>query len=103
MESQNENGINLQPNPKVIKILEPQKSKTNDKIYFNPKEVYDISQTDAQNEDIKIEYDTRELLKSFLHKCTIQTKAVDTLSNGEKGAEYNRNENILYVCKGSKY
>lgn len=27
-------------------------------------------------------------------------KAVDTLQNGEIGSEYNKNDNILYVCKG---
>lgn len=98
--SWNEKGIELLDNQEPIKILEPSRSKITNRIYYNPKEVYDISQTNANNENKKISYDDRELLKAFFHNCGATKKAVDILPNGEKGAEYNKNENIIYVCKG---
>lgn len=93
-------GIDIIPNPTVIKILEPNKSNETQKVYFNPKEVYDISQTNAQKNDIEVNYDNKELLKAFFHKCIAKIKTIDFLSNGEKGAEYNEKENTLYVCRG---
>ena len=42
----------------------------------------------------------RKLLEALLSDCKVPRKAVDTLQNGEIGSEYNKNENILYVCKG---
>ena len=58
--SWNEIGIELISNAKSIKILEPNKS--NNRIYYNPKEVYDITQTNAPKEEIVKKYDDRKLL-----------------------------------------
>lgn len=95
--SWNEKGIELKDNPKSIKILEPHKN--NGKIYYNPKEVYDISETNAQNQDIVINYDDRKLLHALLHKCYVPRKSVDKLQDGTIGSLYDKQENILYVCK----
>lgn len=93
-----EKGIKLKENAKEIKILEP--INRNGKIYFNPKVVYDISQTTAQNKNNEISFGDRKLLEALLYKCDVPRKAIDKLEDGTVGALYNQNENILYVCKG---
>lgn len=97
--SWNEKGIELKENAKAIKILEP--SKSNGRTYYNPKEVYDVTQTNSpKQEENTINYGDRKLLEALLYECKVPRKAVDTLQNGEIGSEYNKDENILYVCKG---
>lgn len=96
-ESWNEKGIELKPKAKSVKILEP--SISNDVTYYNPKEIYDISQTNAPKQQ-SIKYDDRSLLEAICYDCQVPKKPVDKLPNGEYGAEYNREENVLYVCKG---
>lgn len=96
-----EKGIELISNPQEIVILEPRRSETNNRVYYNPKVVYDISQTNAPKQEQNIDYDTRELLKAFLNNCVTQRQAVDKLPNSDmQGAEYNRSEDILYICRG---
>lgn len=96
--SWNEVGVELIKNPRSIKILEPNKS--NGKIYYNPKEVYDITQTNAPKEEKTKDYNIRKLLEATIQECDVPRKAVDKLPNGTIGAEYNKDENVLYVCKG---
>ena len=96
--SWNEIGIELISNAKSVKILEPNKS--NNRIYYNPKEVYDITQTNAPKEEIVKKYDDRKLLEAIISDCEVPRKSVDKLPNGTLGSEYNRDENVLYVCKG---
>lgn len=93
-----EKGIELIENAKGFKILEP--SKSNGKTYYNPKMVYDISQTTAENHEPKVNYGDRRLIEALLYNCQVPRKAVDTLSNGEIGSEYDKENNVLYVCKG---
>lgn len=93
-----EKEIELKENAKGFKILEPNKS--NGKTYYNPKMVYDISQTTAENQEPKINYGDRRLLEALLYDCKVPRKAVDKLPNGEIGSEYDKENNILYVCKG---
>lgn len=98
-QSWNEKGIGLKENAKAIKILEP--SKNNGRTYYNAKDVFDITQTNsAKKEETAINYGDRKLLEALLFDCKVPRKAVDTLQSGEIGSEYNKNENILYVCKG---
>lgn len=92
-----EKGVSLKENAKAIKILEPNQS--NNGVYYNPKKVYDISQTNSPKRDTIINYDTRKLLEALLYDCEIETKSVEKLSDGTIGSEYNKQENILYVCK----
>ena len=93
-----EKGIELKENPKGIKILEP--SKSNGRTYYNPKVVFDISQTNATKQETTINYGDRVLLKALFHNCDVPREAVEKLPNGEIGAEYDKEKNILYVCKG---
>lgn len=96
--SWNEKGIQLKNNAKAIKILEP--SKNNGVTYYNPKDVYDISQTNAEQLEQEKHHGDRKLLEALLYECDVPRKAVDILPNGTVGSEYNKKENILYVCKG---
>lgn len=97
-QSWKEKGIELIENAKAIKILEP--SKSNGRTYYNPKDVYDITQTNSPKQEDTISYGDRKLLEALLFDCEVPRKAVDTLQNGEIGSEYNKNENVLYVCRG---
>lgn len=93
-----EKGIELNNSAKGIKILEPVKNKG--ATYYNPKVVYDISQTNASKQDNVINYGDRVLLKALLHNCDVPREAVEKLPSGEIGAEYDKENNKLYVCKG---
>ena len=62
--------------------------------------VYDISQTNAPKQDNVINYGDRVLLKALLHNCDVPREAVEKLPSGEIGAEYDKENNKLYVCKG---
>lgn len=93
-----EKGIELNNSAKGIKILEPVKNKG--ATYYNPKVVYDISQTNAPKQDNVINYEDRVLLKALLHNCDVPREAVEKLPSGEIGAEYDKENNKLYVCKG---
>lgn len=96
-ESWEDKGIDLIENPKHIMILEPVKN--NGVIYYNPKKVYDISQTNSPKQDENINYNVRAILQALLYECPVPRKAVETLSNGQIGSEYNQTDNVLYVCK----
>lgn len=90
-------GIDLIENPQHIMILKSVKS--NGTIYYNPKKVYDISQTNSPKQEDNINYNARAILEALLHECPVPRKAVEILPNGEIGSEYNQKDNILYVCK----
>ncbi len=92
-------GYELTPNAKSMIILEP--NKANGKVYYNPKEEYDISQTNAPILQ-EIEYTDRDILLALFKDCKAERVVVDVLPNGEKGAEYIENENKLYMCRGLK-
>lgn len=94
-----EKDISLVQNPKAIKILEPSKSEKSNRIFYNPKEVFDISQTNAPKQEKITNYKDEDLLRAFLNHCDVPRKAVEKLANGTIGSEYNRDENVLYVCK----
>lgn len=93
-------GIELNSNPKSFQILEPNKSQSSGRVYWNPKTVYDISQTKAEQQNNVREYGTKELLTAFIHNCFAQVKAVDKLPDGTISAKYDKDDNVLYVCRG---
>ena len=95
--SWNEKGIELNSGAKGINILEPKVS--NNITYYNPKTVYEISETNSKEIKQTIKYGDRLLLEALLHNCTVPRKAVEQLPNGTIGSEYNKDNNILYVCK----
>lgn len=95
--SWNEKGIELNSGAKGINILEPKVS--NNITYYNPKTVYEISETNSKEIKQTIKYGDRLLLEALLHNCTVPRKAVEQLPNGTIGSEYDKDNNILYVCK----
>lgn len=94
------NGVDLIANAKGFKILEPNESEKTGKIYYNPKVVYDISQTKAEDTSKAVEYSDRELLLAFIHNCFADVKVVNKLPDESIGAKYDKQSNILYVCRG---
>lgn len=93
-------GYDTIENAKVITILEP--NKVNGKVYYNPKDEYDISQTNAPIPEEKT-YTNKEILLAILDICdkeNIKKEIVNILPNGNKGAEYIEDENKLYMCRG---
>lgn len=92
-------GYELIQDTKSITILEP--NKANGKVYYNPKEEYDISQTNAPIPEER-EYTDKDILLALFKDCKAKREVVDVLPNGEKGAEYVENENKLYMCRGLK-
>ena len=92
-------GVNLLANAKAITILEPYKSKKNEVIYYNPKKVYDISQTNAKVKNEKV-YSNNEIVQGFVHDCYAEIEIVDTLPDGTLGSFYDKEKNILYSCRG---
>ena len=95
--SWNEKGIELNSGAKGINILEPKVS--NNITYYNTKTVYEISETNSKEIKQTIKYGDRLLLEALLHNCTVPRKAVEQLPNGTIGSEYDKDNNILYVCK----
>ena len=88
VQSWNEKDIYVKEGEVGIKILEPVKS--NGRIFYNPKEVFDISQTNCEIPETTISYGDRRLLEAVLNGCDVPRKAVDTLSDGSISSEYNK-------------
>jgi len=97
-----ENNILLNQNPKHIIILEPCLSEKNGKTYYNPKEMYDVSQTNAEKPSTP-NFDIRTILKGFFNNCFAEKKAVDELPDNREGvAYYDKVQNILYITRGTE-
>lgn len=97
-------GVNVKDKAKGFKILEPSSPYTRQDgtkaTYYNPKEMFDISQTDGKPSDKAKVYSDAELLKAFITNCPVDIKPVDELADGSHGAEYNKEDNLLYICRG---
>jgi len=83
----------------AITILEPREE--NGKRYYNPKEEYDVTQTNSPIPEEKT-YTNRDILTAILEECKAEREPVDILPNGEKGSQYVESENKLYMCRGIK-
>lgn len=97
-------GVNVKEGAKGFKILEPSspyiRKDGTKATYYNPKEMFDISQTDGKPSEKAKVYSEAELLKAFITKCPVKVQAVDVLSDGTHGAEYNKEDDTLYICRG---
>lgn len=92
-----EDGVSLVATPNKIIILEPTKS--NEQTYFNPKEEYDITQTNAKPTE-KNPYNVRKVLEGIVYNCYANIKPVDELPDNQGLAHYNKEENVLYISRG---
>lgn len=93
-------GYDTIENAKSMTILEP--NKVDGKVYYNPKDEYDISQTNAPIPKEKA-YTNKEMLLAIFSICdkgNVTREVVDILPSGNKGAEYIESENKLYMCRG---
>lgn len=103
-ENWKKSGINVKNNQKGFDILEPShaKSKPNEvkALFYNPKEVFDISQTDSKPSDKAKIYSDKDLLKAFITNCPVKIETVDELNDSTLGAQYNKEDNKLYICRG---
>lgn len=99
-----ENGGFVNKNAKGIIILEPGDSYTKSdgtvSQSYNPKRLFDITQTTSKENPRTNNYDEKLLLKALLHECPVDKKVVDELDNG-KIADWNKDENTLYICRES--
>lgn len=95
--SWHENGVQVIRNAKSFQILEPNVSKTGT-TYWNPKEVFDISQTTAKRmADVVPNH--RKLLEAMIETSYAKIQSTDRLADGSLGAEYDKDQNIIYVCR----
>lgn len=90
--------VNEQEIEKPITILEPVIAKGGAR-YYNPKDEYDVSQTNANKPEYKI-YTNKQILQALLDICEVEKQVVDRLENGEIGVEYKEEEQKLYMCRG---
>lgn len=95
--------ITVNPNAKSFKILEPsnpiQSANGKKATYYNPKDMYDITQTNAKASDKAVLYSDEKLLKTLIHICPAKVKAVDKLEDN-LCTKFDAEQNILYVCRG---
>lgn len=91
-------------NTKGIIILEPGESyeKADGTISqsFNPKRLFDISQTNVKESIKENSYDEKLLLQALLYECPVSVKVEDKLENG-KIADWNKESETLYVGRDS--
>ena len=71
---------------------------------YNVKKVFDISQVDARNANVKppIEYDERNVLRALVHKAPVKITGEDELT-GDLGAIYDPQTDSISVRKGMEF
>lgn len=89
-----------------IKILEPGDSYTradgSSGTSYNVKKMFDISQTTSNQKPRTISYDDKVKLTALLKDCPVDVKIVDMIPNSDNIAEWNKNDNALYVKQGGE-
>ncbi len=96
-----EQGAFIKKNENGIIILEPGDQYTRSDGSFatsyNPKKMFDITQTTAKQSVLASLYDDRTKLTALLKECPVDIKAVDIIPNSNNVAEWNKDDNVLYV------
>ncbi|MBQ9853604.1 MAG: hypothetical protein IJO57_01050, partial [Bacilli bacterium] len=95
-------GASIKSGQKHIIILEPgdQYTRANGQTAtsYNPKKVFDISQTTARPL-VKQNIDDKTKLTALVTDCPVDPKIVDSISNSNRLAEWNKEDNVLYISK----
>lgn len=90
--------VNVKAYNEPFTILEPEEK--NGRRYFNPKDVFDISQTDSNIPDYKDTHTEEELLAGYLYDCKAEKEVVNKLPDDSIGIKYDSETNKLYICRG---
>ena len=69
---------------------------------YNVKKMFDISQTTLNAKPRTNNYDDKLKLTALLKDCPVDIKAVDDIPNSNKVAEWNKEDNALYVKRGGE-
>jgi len=95
-------GASIKNGQKSMIILEPgeQYTRANGSVAtsYNPKKVFDISQTTAKPL-VKLNYDDKTKLTALVTDCPVDPKIVDSIPNSNRIAEWNKDESVLYISK----
>lgn len=102
-----EAGALIKKNATSITILEPgetyKRSDGSKGMTYNPKKMFDVSQTNYQQINKKINYDDKVKLIALLKDCPVEIKATDNIEGVDnKIADWNINDNIIYVKRGEE-
>lgn len=96
-------GAYIKKNEVGFIILEPgdsyQRANGTTSISYNPKKMFDVSQTTYKQMKKGITYDDKIKLVALLKDCPVNVKVVDDM-NTSKIAEWNKSEGVLYVKRG---
>lgn len=69
---------------------------------YNAKKVFDISQTTFKQSNKTVNYDDKVKLTALLKDCPVDIKAVDEISGTNSVAQWNKQDNVLYVKRGGE-
>ena len=98
-----EAGTFIRKNAKSITILEPgdQYTRADGTVStsYNPKKVFDISQTNMKSKPRNVSMADKTKLTAILNECPVDVKVVDDISGTTRLAEWNKDDNVLYVRK----
>ncbi len=98
-----EAGTFIKKNAKSITILEPgdQYTRADGTVStsYNPKKVFDISQTNMKSKPRNVSMADKTKLTAILNECPVDVKVVDNISGTTRLAEWNKDDNVLYVRK----
>lgn len=102
-----EAGALIKKNATSITILEPgetyKRADGSKGMTYNPKKMFDVSQTNYQQINKKINYDDKVKLIALLKDCPVEIKATDNIEGVDnKIADWNINDNIIYVKRGEE-
>lgn len=101
-----EAGAFIKKNATSITILEPGDPYTRadgtQATSYNPKKMFDISQTTFKQNNRVASYDEKTKLTALLKDCPVNVKAVDEIAGTNSVAQWNKQDNVLYVKRGGE-
>ena len=99
-------GAYIKKNATSITILEPGDSYTradgSTATSYNAKKMFDVSQTTFKQNNRTINYDDKIKLTALLKDCPVDIKAVDEIAGTNSVAQWNKQDNVLYVKRGGE-
>lgn len=101
-----EAGAYIKKNATSITILEPGESYTRSDgtqaTSYNAKKMFDVSQTTFKPNNRTTNYDDKIKLTALLKDCPVNVKAVDDIDGTNSVAQWNKQDNVLYVKRGGE-